>query len=261
MSLTTKKTAGFVNLSYCVNQVQVDMEDYSDRIKEKALHYALNIFSNYNMFQSKNVEVAYVQMDANGVINLVTAGLTDFVDWVKVGIIINGKVWVLDVNNKIPLRRTEIDATEAADIFNGTAREDITDGYYFAGHYYNGIYNEAMYGYGGGFSRSYFRYDNEKREFQFDTAVPTTMVVIEYLSSGINLTGATVIPLYMVNYIVFAIHERFAFFNNKLTRGERADYKQRMLEEESILENFEYRFDLAQYLNMSYASQHQGVKR
>ena len=261
MSLVTPKTAGFVNLSYCVNQFQLDRDDFSDRLKEKATQYAINIISKYNIFQSRNVEVAYLTIDANGVINLTTAGLTDYVDYVKVGIIIKGKLWNLSVNNKITLRRTEIPASEAVDIFNGTSRDDITDGYYYAGHYYNGIYNQAVYGYGGGFAKSYFRYDNESNEFQFDTAIPTTKVVLEYLSTGIKLTGATVIPRTYVDYVVSAIHDKFAFFDKKLTRGEKADFRQRFIEEENILENFDYKFDIQAYLDMSYASQHQGVKR
>jgi hypothetical protein len=259
MSLETLKTAGFVNLSYCVNMFLVDREDFSERLREKATQYAIKILSNYNLFQSRNIEVAYLAMDSNGIVSL--SSLTDYVDYTKIGIIIRGKLWILSVNEKIALRRDEMTESEALEIFNGNQREDVYEGYYFAGHYYNGIYLDTLYGYGGGFAKSYFRYDNENREFQFDTAVPNTKVVIEYLSSGVKLTGATVIPLTLTDYITFGIHERFAFFDKTLTRGERADFKQRFLEEENLATDFEFRFDLNKYLDMSYASQHQGAKR
>jgi hypothetical protein len=260
MSLEIPKTSGTVNLAYCVANVQMDLEDYSDRLKERATQYAIRALSNINMFQSKNVEVAYLTMSDLGVIDFTS--LTDYVDYIKIGIIINGKWWILGLNNKITLRRTELNAATSALIFKGQdSNLEITSSYFFAPHYVQGQFVNSLYGMGGGFSRSYYRIDTEKRLIQFDTQVPVTQIALEYISTGIKPDGSTVIPRYMLETIVAYIHWQLKLHREDITRFEKRELKEEFIEQENIMNGFVYSFNPTEYLDMTYSTFRQGAKR
>ena len=80
------------------------MEDTSKMLEsliEKATQYAINCFTALNVYGKHAIEIAYLTMDANGMIDLTP--LTDFVEWIRIGMPMNGKIWLLGENNKILL--------------------------------------------------------------------------------------------------------------------------------------------------------------
>jgi len=261
MSILTPKTAGFVNLSYCVAQVQADLDDFTDRRVEKMTQLAIRAYTDMNLFNSVNVEVVYLDMDPNGIVDL--APLTDYVDYVKVGITIGGKIWVLNANDKILLRRDELNTDEAALIFRtGAASIEVSSGIYFADHYLNGTFVGGMFGLGGGFSRSYFRIDLERMQIQFDTAVPRTgnPIILEYISTGVKATGGTVVPRSAVEVIVAYIHWQLKQHDPNVDRFTKRDYKQEYLDRETMMKNFNSRFKKEEYFASLYSTYKQSVK-
>jgi len=247
MSILTPKTAGFVNLSYCVNQVLADIEDYSGRRIEKCTQLAIRAFTDANIFNSINVEVVYLEMDANGIVDI--SGLTDFVDYSKIAIMVNGKYWILNSNEKIGFVREELDDDEAALIFKtGSPSIEVGSGYVFADHYINGTFRTGLFGMGGGFSRSYFRFDMEKMQIQFDTALPRNQIVLEYISTGIKDSGATLVPKSAVEYIIAYIHWQLKQHDSQIDRFTKREYKQEFLERENMMTEFNLRFRKEDYL-------------
>jgi len=259
MSILTPKTAGFVNLSYCVATVQADIEDYTSRNMDRMIQWAIRCYTDVNLFHSNNVEVVYLTMDADGIVDI--SALTDFIDYVKVGIPVNGKIWILNKNRKILFNRDELSDAQADLIFKQqTADIDISGGYYFAGHYINGTYQTGIFGVGGGFSRSYFNIDLERMEIQFDTAVPNSEIVLEYYSTGINATGGTLIPRECVEYVVAYIHWQLAEHNLELNRFDKERKYGQYIERENMMRSFRYRFKKEEFLKELYSSQKQTIK-
>jgi hypothetical protein len=259
MSILTPKTAGFVNLSFCVAQVQADIKDFSDRNVEQFTQWAINAYTELNLFHSPNIEVVYLTMDANGIVDIST--LTDYIDYVKVAIAVGGKKWILNCNEKILLNREELDASEAALIFKTGAPDiDVGSGYYFADHYINGSYTTGVFGLGGGFSRSYFRIDKEKRQIQFDTSVPRTEVILEYISTGVNATGVTLIPRQYVGYVKAYIRWQMEENNPMATRFDRERKERQFYDQEAMIDNFDQRFNPEEYLKSMYSTYKQTPK-
>lgn len=260
MSLEIPKTAGTVSLAYCVAQAKMEMDVFTEiKYDEKFTQLALNSFADFNMFISKQIEVAYKTINSDGYIELPN----DYIELVKLGIPVGGKLYNLGINNKILLRRSEISSTAAAQIFNGEGEEiDIPlYGYYYIDHYYNNEYIGGLYGLGGGFSPSFYRIDREKNQIQFDTAVPRNEVVLEYVSTGIKNTSSTVIPRDMVPYVVsFIIYKHYSR-NRKVSGSFRSEMYQIMIEEENKLLNRKYTFNIDEYLRTMHSVHSQTVHR
>lgn len=254
MSVLTPKTAGLVNLSYCVAQVQADKEDYSTHNVENYTRLAIRAYTDINLFHGERVEVVYLNMDpVTGIVDL--SSISDYIDYVKIGMPINGRFWILGKNDKILPQRNELSASETALVFKpGDSTLEINNGYYFAGHYLAGNYTTGLFGLGGGFSRSYFRIDTELMQIQFDTALPRTQIVLEYRSTGINLTGGTLVPRQCVEYIVAYIHWKLAEHNPLLNRFDKRDAKENFIEEENKLRKFNFRFNINEYYQAMYST-------
>jgi hypothetical protein len=259
MSTLNPKTAGYVNLSYCVAQVRADIQDYSDRNIERFTQWAIRCYTDANLYHSINVEVVYLEMDADGVIDIST--LTDYVDYVKVGIPVNGKIWILGKNDKILKRRDELDASELALIYKTGAPDiDVGSGYVFADHYINGSFVTGMFGLGGGFNRSFFTIDTELMQIQFSSSVHRSQVILEYISTGVNASGATVVPRQYAEYIIEYIHWMIKKNDPLANRFDKRDAKQDFIERETMLDNFNYRFNTEEYFNSLYQNYKQTVK-
>lgn len=253
MSILTPKITGYVNLSYCVAMVEMDRQDYSGRLREIMTQYAIHRWSQRAMTKNQNVEVVYLEMDAQGIVDIST--LTDFVDYVKIGIPVNGKIWILSKNKKILKRRDELSAEQDALIFNNnTDTLPVDYGYYFAGHYVNGQYINGLFGFGGGLSRSYFTFDEEKMEFQFDSVVPRSEIILEYTSTGVKVTGATTIPRIYVDDIREYIHWQLNEHDPRINRFDKDRKKQNFIEAENIVDSHLMRFNSDDYYNMMYST-------
>jgi hypothetical protein len=254
MSELNPKTAGVVDLTYCVATVQSLMEDYSDRLQEKLTQLAIRGLTNLNVFNSLQIECEYLEMDSNGVVDL--SEITDFVDFIKVGIPVNGKLWVLNINDKILPRRNALSADQAALIYNGDSGDiNVTDGYYF------GSPTNGLFGLSGGFSRSYVTYDEELRVLQFDSVIPRSQILLEYVSTGVKASGHTTIPRYLVEYIVAYINWQLIILDPRVDRFEKRERKTEFLEQEKILQRYKTKFNLSDYFAATYSTYKQTPKR
>lgn len=249
MSVEIPKTVGCVTINYCVARAKLELDDFTSKSTEKLTQFAINEITNLNLFLSKNLEVAYIDMDSNGIVTLPN----DFVDYIKIGIPKNGRLYILSLNKNTLLRRDGLSSEAANQIFNGNTSGTESDIYYFIDHYRNGQFIGGLYGVGGGFASSSYRIDMEKypRQIQFDTSVPRSEIVIEYISTGIRLSGTTVIPRHAVNFIVDSIKETFVLSDHKLRKDRFYVQKleNRKIESENMFKHVEYKFNPQEYLD------------
>jgi len=259
MSSEVLKTSGIVSIDYCIANYMVDLGGYSDKNYERLFQMALHQYSELNIHSDQKIEVEYLQMDDQGIVDF--SDLTDYITWTKIGMPINGKIWTLGVNNDILLRRDTIPSDIADDIFNNNDSNNFNYGYYFAPHYRMGTFVDGLFGIGQGTAKSYFRIDEENRNIQFDTSVPGDNIIFEYQSTGIKVTGNTLIPRAAANVIMEYLHWRLRKNDRSYTRGEVLDAKEDWKEALAAYEFSVKKISIQQYLEALSAGKQQGPKR
>jgi hypothetical protein len=241
----------WVPIAYCVRLVQMDLDDYTTNQYEKLLQYAILGYQDVNLTSMHSVKVEYLQMNDTMAVDLPS----DYDDYYKIGMEINGHFWNLGLNPKLTLPREEKcgnDVRDAVDS-NGTGR----GGYLYTSHYRDGNYVGGLFGVGGGFRVAQYRIDSARRQIIFSSNVPYGDIVLEYSSNGIS--AQTLVPRKAVATVVAYMHWRRLKGKNRL--AERREAKQEWDEEKSQLRAINMRFRKSEYLDMLHAEQVQTAKR
>lgn len=80
-----------------------------------------------------------------------------------------------------------------------------------------------------------YRIFRDEGKIQFSTQASTGTIVMEYISNGINPTGATYVPFHVAEALIEWLHWRDRKNNKRFSRGEVSDAKMDYLEAEKIL--------------------------
>ena len=187
MSNVTPKSAGTTNINYVVMSVLNRLRDYSMRHYSFLEQIIMEGYTDLNLWHMDNIEVVYLRMSEAKTVDLPC----DFVDWCKIGIPIQGKIRVLTQNNSILLPRKFADGEDVGNTDGGISP---TGHIYFLDHWRGAQYVAGLYGMPGAVDKAYYRFDRETRTIVFSGNIPRAEIVLEYISSGINLQGTTVIP-------------------------------------------------------------------
>jgi hypothetical protein len=162
------------------------MNDY-DWIEQLAIEFYQHKLSAFNM---PSVVAEYVDVDANTKIWPMPA---DYIRYTKVGYKTGNRVWTLGVDNTLAFQ--DPDACGTIEEAQSNPNYGNSSGFWIAEGFYNGTYFGPIYTAGGGFNVNYYRVNDKQRYIQFAEALPNGKAVIEYLSSGKNVCGNTLIPL------------------------------------------------------------------
>ena len=89
-------------LRYITALVQQDLDDYSPKTKQRILQYVINTYRRYVQTGiAPTIEVFYATPNSLGIVDMPT----DYEYYTKVGVIQDGKVYTLTLNNAMPLNR------------------------------------------------------------------------------------------------------------------------------------------------------------
>jgi hypothetical protein len=256
MSIENPKTSGAVTLRYVVMSVLNRIKDYTMRDYYFYMQLAIEGFTELSLWHLDSVEVVYLTMNEAKVVNLPS----DFIDYTKIGIPINGKLRVLTRHDKILFPRTFIDGTPVGNS-DSSDTLDAASLVYFSDHFRGGQYVGGLYGMPGGVDDAYYRIDRERRTIAFSGSVPRSEIVLEYISSGVNTTGSTLIPREAVpalrTYILWQSVE-----NDKITAYNEKERRKRNHEEEvAALRSFQDIFTADEYKRLIWGSSRQTIKR
>lgn len=253
MSLETPKTTGIVNIRYVVMSILNRMNDYSMRNYKRIAQIVIEGFTDLNMYHTTNIEVVYLYMDSAKLVSVPA----DFIDWLKVGMPIGGKLVTLTKDDNILLPRKFTDGKDVGNV-DATLTGKVT---YFASHFKNGKFVGGLYGLRGGINRAYFRYDKEKRQMIFAGDVPLSEIVLEYVSSGVNLSSSTIIPRQAVKVLRNWTFWQLAEHDSTVTLGEK-DRKMKIYEGDvSELRALEHTPTMDEYRDAMYKTIKQTPKR
>lgn len=264
---------GIVNLDYVTKRVMLDL-DYTDAHKyQKILQIAIDGLGELSKFVSQKVKVKYLTIDTN---NLTVDLPSDFMKISKIGFERNGRINPINLNNNLILARDMDKCGTPQNVNEATCSADNvllypTYGYYFAPHFRNGRYVGELYGIGGGQSEIEYRLDEERRQLtlsnQFFTEgdnqnqIQVTEIILEYVSTGVEPGGSTVISRQAVRPLVKFIHWEITEYNKKASQAEKdRKMKQYMLAFEQYKE-FEVGFTIDEYYDMVYSTYKQTPKR
>ena len=169
----------FVQLDYVVRSYMNERADFNMDNFERYLQIIREGYMTLNIHRIRTIKPYYTTVN-----EVNQAALPpDYIDYSRIGIIYDGKIWELGYNGDINLPRNEMCGVEYANPDNLSA---IPVPYYF----------EATYG--GGYNVGKYRIDDIRRIIQFDGDMASKEICIEYVSTGISITGKTYIPRVVV---------------------------------------------------------------
>lgn len=253
MSLDAPKTTGIVNIRYVVMSYLNRRNDYSMRNYKRIAQLVIEGFTDLNLFHTTNLEVVYLYMDEAKLVNVPA----DFVDWLKVGMPINGKLVTVTKDDSILLPRKFTDGKDVGNIDN----VDPNTVSYFVSHFKDGKFYGGLYGMRGGYNRAYFRYDAERRQFAFTGEVPLGEIVLEYISTGVSLSSSTAVPRQAVKPLVSWIHWQLAEFDDKVHPNEKERRMRNYYADVEELRTFEFTPTKDEYRDVMYRMMRQTPKR
>ncbi|RLD59334.1 MAG: hypothetical protein DRI97_01225 [Bacteroidetes bacterium] len=254
MSLTTPKTTGTTTITYVVMSVLNRLRDYSMRHYSFLEQIIIEGYSDLNLWHLDNIEVVYLRMSDAKTVDLPA----DFVDWLRIGVPMGGKLRVLTNHKQILFPRTFADGAPV-----GNTDDDSGSGefMYFTDHFRNGQFIGGLYGLSGGVDQAFYRIDREMRTIIFSGSIPRAEIVLEYISTGIKLQGTTVIPREAVSALrAFALWQLIEN-DSKVSATEKERKKDQYEEQVHALDFFQSAFTKEEYLRHVWKHTKQTAKR
>lgn len=227
---------------------------YAD-LAERYANLVIRGFIDMNLYHISNVQVAYLKVNRDNTVDLTD----DYIDYNKVGIEVNGRVWTLGLNENLALPRGMACGEDIRKVVSGNPNSyGLNYGYYFPDHIRNGRFIGGLYGIGGGWNVAYYRIDKERHQIVLDGRVPKCEIVLEYVSTGVSITRQTLIPQVCLEPLI-------AFVNWKTTprerMGERAQAENSYIMEIEKLRAFENSMTADEFRDVIYQSFYAAPKR
>jgi len=154
------------------------------------MQIVINGVTDLNLFHGSTVKRVLLDMDANYVIDIPG----DCLSIISIGIPINGKNWLFSEDNELlAISSDDGDWTDAVDEFSASG-----------------------YGVRGNKNTDYFSVDEENNRVVFNSPEQRSNVIFSYISSGVDLTAETEVPLTSKAVLVAWILWKEALYNEKV---------------------------------------------
>lgn len=255
MSTENPKTPGTTTINYVVMSVLNRLRDYSMRHYSHLEQVLIEGYKDLNLWHLDNIEVVYLRMSEAKTVDVPG----DFVDWLKIGIPMHGKLRVLTNNDSILFPRTFSDGAPVGntdDTYGG-----ISENIYFTDHYRDGQFVGGLYGMPGAADQAFYRFDREKRTIIFSGSIPRGEIVLEYISTGVKLQGTTVIPQEAVSALRAYALWQLIEDDPKVGAGQKERKKEQYEEQLHALNFFQSAFTADEYRRHVYKHSRQSTKR
>jgi len=255
MSTENPKTLGTTTINYVVMSILNRLKDYSMRHYSFLEQILIEGYGDLNLWHLDNIEVVYLRMSEAKTVDVPG----DFVDWLKIGVPLHGKLRVLTNNDAILYPRTFADGEPVGntdDIYGG-----ISENIYFTDHYRDGQFVGGLYGMPGAADQAFYRFDREKRTIVFSGSIPRGEIVLEYISTGIKLQGTTVIPREAIPALRAYGLWQLIEDDPKVGATQKERKKQQYEEQVHALDFFQSAFTADEYRRHVYKHSRQSTKR
>jgi hypothetical protein len=260
MSESQPNISAVVSLQHIVANFLNERNDYSQAEFKRLLQIAIMGFSNLNMTSLRSYDVAYLTPDDKGQCVLPA----DFVDYIKIGGNLGGKMYTLTMNKEIIINQQILNGDIVNESYN--VDDTITDEQaLYLPHTVGGYLITNLYGYSysGGLSTtsSMFNIDYDNKLIQLSSTLFVSQLIVEYISTGVSLSVNTYIPRYCEIPMVEYLHWRTRKSDGKFSRGEVMDSKQDYLEAVAVIETLEKMPTYQEIMDVFYGTSKQTIKR
>lgn len=203
----SEQIAGMIPLSEIVYNMLNDLGDYSMNQYKRYMQWAIRKVTDMGLnISNHGIRTAYIQMNDNKTVDLPA----DYINYVKVGIRLNGQIWTLTRRDEIILPQTVENGAEVLDTANGegvTINRGVPSNVLYYGDMWRGYYvNSPYYAIGGGYNGAYYTEDKDNRRLVINGSVPRSEVVLQYISSGISTDGDTFVSRGCLEYLLASLH-------------------------------------------------------
>lgn len=183
---------GYQTVDNIVREVCFELDDNGMHNYPKFLKWALDCVQEIRMDTLQ--EIKSVEMTVS---NLSTIPFPmDMVKWTKIGVVEGDRLKVFTMNNSITFGNpVECGQTQPNQEYKASYESiSESDKDYYFGYWFGGYSSGALFGYGQGVQGDgQFRVDRDKKEFRFNAKYAGTTMVLEYVSTGLNPTGETLV--------------------------------------------------------------------
>lgn len=236
-----------VSLDYVVASI-INMAEVDER---RLVHIKQLVIEGYQelcIFHLSNMKVSYLSIEDNNIVTLPN----DFLFYSKIGILINGRVHTLTLDDSIALPR-------ALDCGEDTA---ISSTYNFSlSSDYNQPYNTSSY-----FGRSSvnvgkYRIDEERRVIQLSGMLGQSGIVLEYCTIPIKIGEDTMVKRYVVPSLRAYVMEKMVQYDTRVRDNEKERRHQDYIAEIYKLRTIEHGLTADEYMDIINATRQQVPKR
>jgi hypothetical protein len=240
----------YATLDYIVRNVIVSLEESSLRRYQTYLQYCIRGVRELNLFAGSVPKTVHLPMLANKAINLPS----DYVKYVKIGICINGRIVTLGLDDSLCLNDNYGECGDPLEVVIANLDNNnyswLAYGYPFLSYYHNNQWVEGLFGVGGGFnSRGYYKENPEKNQIQFTSNVPSTEIILEYISDGVREDGSAVVPMEAVEYLINFVHWKRVEAKHDSTESEIARWREMSRVAYNNYKHFHQMFSVEEYLD------------
>lgn len=203
----------------------------------------------FNIQNPTNIEVASIPITTLNIINWPE----DMTDYVLVGLVVNERIWSFTYNPNIALM---------TDFSCGTDTRSVTESnsnIYFMGGNSEGIYIPPTFGTGGGYNSNYFRIDKKRRLIIIEGELPSgnRNVYLQYLGTGIDLGGNTVIPRKIKPVLLAFLAWKDVEYLDSVSPYEKKERENQYGIELQKVTEADFRWSLQEYMDYYYMSSKQ----
>lgn len=214
---------GLVSIQDVVREFISEKGDFTDVNYLRYLKMAIRGFTNLNLHTVRSFRSVILTLN-----DLNQAVIPDdYVNWVNIGVLYNGKLYHLNTNPDLFLLQ-EGDSV-------GVESQEIP----YKGLVYGSSYVNVIYGATTSLSSPSYKVFRDEGKIQFSSNVASKDIAMEYITTGINPNGMTYIPKVAADALIEYLHWRDRKNDKKFSRGEVMDAKQDYIEAETILMDME----------------------
>lgn len=252
----------FKNLDYIVRTVLSSTGEQSLDKYQQLLQFAVRGFRELNLQCSTVAKIKYIEMLDNKAIDLPM----DYVKYLKIGIVINGHVVILGSDPTLALNEDYSACGDPLEIaMNSDRNTDLSFlnfGYWWSNGFHNGQYVGGIYGLGGGYNKyGYFRVNEERNQIQFTSNIPTSSIILEYISDGLNPDGTASVPTQATECLIAYVMWKIKQYKRNTPLGEVKMAFDNYVMEFNKLKHFNLMFSVQEYLDVLRRNIHGAPKR
>lgn len=202
----------FYKVSAIVDEF-LDDNDLTEHWFNKSLRWAIRAIEEIKMDVWQDVKTCVLKISPTRTVILPDG----FVDWVKVGVPYGQYCITLGVNDDLRVDHRDVNRNE---ITRGLFSQNIPNGIDFnnyGGYYFFNYNGASVWGIGGGLpSKGFFKVHDKGscKELLIDYSFAGDSIYLEYITSGFDPCGETVVHPYMKDYVLKFMEHMFESKNN-----------------------------------------------